>query len=325
MPDETPAPHDTLHEHRARHTPSAISERLDSGPDHSYLRDFIYGAVDGAITTFAVVSGVAGAGLSSGIVIILGFANLLADGFSMAVSNYLGTKAEREVREKARQVERDHIHLFPEGEREEIRQIFLRKGFDGEELERAVDVITSDVERWVDTMVQEELGMSLEGPRPFKAASSTFVAFVVVGFIPLFTFVCNWLFDAPIAQPFLWSSVLTAVAFFGVGAMKGRYIVQSWIFSAVETRPKSAVILAGGLYEGSLPEANSLNYLVRINMPFLMMVGRYDTILDHESSAKPLSELIGTPDERKIMKVYETDHVPPKDEYLAEILAWLDR
>jgi VIT1/CCC1 family predicted Fe2+/Mn2+ transporter len=241
MPEQTPATHATLHEHRARHTPSAISERLDSGPEHSYLRDFIYGAVDGAVTTFAVVAGVAGAGLSAGVVIILGFANLLADGFSMAVSNYLGTKAEREVRDKARQVERDHIHIFPEGEREEIRQIFKRKGFVGDELERAVDVITSDVERWIDTMVQEELGMSLEGPSPLKAATSTFVAFVLVGFVPMFTFVWNWLVGGGIAAPFGWSAVLTGVAFFAVGAMKGRYIVQSWIFSAVET------LLVGGL------------------------------------------------------------------------------
>ena len=59
-------------------------------------------------------------------------------------------------------------------------------------------------------------------------------------------------------------------------------------------------------------------------MPYLMMVGRYDTILDHESSAKPMFDLIGTPDEHKVLKVYETDHIPPKSEYITEILAWLD-
>ena len=72
---------------RAMHTPAAIQDRLRAGPPCSYLRDFIYGAVDGIITTFAVVSGVAGAGLPSGVVIVLGTANLAGDGFSMAVSN----------------------------------------------------------------------------------------------------------------------------------------------------------------------------------------------------------------------------------------------
>jgi hypothetical protein len=75
---------------KAEHAPHAIRRRLDQGPEHPYLKDFIYGAVDGAVTTFAVVSGVAGAGLSSGVIIILGLANLVADGFSMAASNFLG-------------------------------------------------------------------------------------------------------------------------------------------------------------------------------------------------------------------------------------------
>lgn len=59
-------------------------------------------------------------------------------------------------------------------------------------------------------------------------------------------------------------------------------------------------------------------------MPYLMMVGRYDTILDHESSVKPLFDMIGTPDEHKVLKVYETDHIPPKSAYIEETLAWLD-
>jgi len=108
------------------------------------------------------------------------------------------------------------------------------------------------------------------------------------------------------------------------------YYGMSWgaimgaIIPAVETRPKTAIILSGGIYEAGLPEANPINYVPRITMPYLMMVGRYDSILDHESSAKPLFELIGTPEEHKVLKVYETDHIPPKSEYISEILAWLD-
>ncbi len=100
--------------------------------------------------------------------------------------------------------------------------------------------------------------------------------------------------------------------------------IMGGIIPAVETRPKTAIILAGGIYEAGLPEANPINYVPRITMPFLMMVGRYDSILDHEASAKPLFDMIGTPDEHKVLKVYETDHIPPKSEYITEILAWLD-
>jgi VIT1/CCC1 family predicted Fe2+/Mn2+ transporter len=93
------------------HTPWAVRRRLRRPPSPSYLHDFIYGAIDGAVTTFAVVSGVAGADLGASVVIILGGANLIADGFSMAVSNYLGSRAERQRRELARSEEKLHIRL----------------------------------------------------------------------------------------------------------------------------------------------------------------------------------------------------------------------
>ena len=78
------------------HTPEAIAERLGRGARHNYLRDFVYGGIDGAVTTFAVVAGTIGANLATRIVLILGAANLIADGFSMAASNFLGTRAERD-------------------------------------------------------------------------------------------------------------------------------------------------------------------------------------------------------------------------------------
>lgn len=217
------------------HTRAAIRQRLNSERRHSYLKDFVYGAIDGTVTTFAVVSGVAGAALSSQIVIVLGLANLLGDGFSMAVGNYLGTKSEAQQRDQARKREEQHIEKIPEGEREEIRQIFAKKGFQGEELEKVVDVITSDRQQWVDTMIQEELGMSLDGPSPVKAAGATFSAFVVIGFLPLFSFVANLIKPQFFADPFLVSALLTGAAFFIIGALKARYVGQAWFLSALET------------------------------------------------------------------------------------------
>ena len=122
---------------RAR-SPSASSD----GPRVSYLRDWVYGGIDGTVTTFAVVAGVVGAELSTKALLILGAANLIADGFSMAAANYSGTKAEIEEYEQVRRMEERHVDIAPEGEREEIRQIFQAKGFEGEALDSAVDVIT---------------------------------------------------------------------------------------------------------------------------------------------------------------------------------------
>jgi VIT1/CCC1 family predicted Fe2+/Mn2+ transporter len=219
---------------KSSHTRQAIRSRLESGPNHSYLRDFIYGAIDGAVTTFAVVSGVAGAGLSTGIVVILGIANLIGDGFSMAAGNFLGVRAEQQQRELLRAMEQQHIADYPEGEREEIREIFRQKGFDGQDLERAVEIITDNQDRWVQTMLTEEHGVPLSGPTPLRAAAVTFGAFIAVGSVPLVSFVLQHLgvgFD----RPFAWSAGLTAVAFFVTGAFKSRFVEQSWLMAGLET------------------------------------------------------------------------------------------
>ncbi len=217
------------------HSTDAIQRRLSRPPAVSYLRDFVYGAIDGAITTFAVVAGARGANLDDSVVVILGVANLFADGFSMAVSNYLGTRAEREQRERARWTEERHIEAVPEGEREEIRQLFAAKGFDGRDLERVVDVITADRERWIDTMMSEELGYGTDSGSPVRAAASTFAAFVAVGSLPLVVYVVDVIAPGDIAHPFTWSAALTAVAFFTVGALKARVVALRWWRAGVET------------------------------------------------------------------------------------------
>lgn len=232
----THEPDDPPESLREEHTREAIEQRLADGPLHSYLSDWVYGAIDGTVTTFAVVAGVMGAGLSTGVILILGIANLLADGFSMAVSNYLGTSAEEERRQKLRRAELEHIKLHPHGEREEIRQIFAAKGFNGEDLERAVETITADVDRWVDTMLTDEHGIALVGPNPFRAAWTTFWAFVVVGAIPLLAFSYRYFDrDLEIETAFTVSTLMTGLAFFCVGALKSRFVDQAWWRGGVVT------------------------------------------------------------------------------------------
>lgn len=219
---------------QAEHSAEAIQHRLEAGTQHSYLRDFVYGAVDGAVTTFAVVSGVAGAGLSPGIILILGLANLLGDGFSMAAGNFLATKVDRRRLLKARQTEEIHIRDIPEGEREEVRQIFKAKGFEGETLEKIVDTITSDRKLWVDTMLREEWGLSLDIPSPWRAGLTTFAAFGAAGLVPLLPFLWNFFLSASMSA-FAWSTVSTAAVFLAVGAAKSSFTGEHRFYSALET------------------------------------------------------------------------------------------
>ena len=214
---------------------ASIRSRILSEPKHVYLRDFVYGAIDGAVTTFAVVSGVAGAGLDSKIVIVLGFANLIGDGFSMAASNYVSVRTENQLLDKARRMEERHIHEFPDGERDEVRAIYEAKGFEGADLDRAVEIITDDKERWVNTMLVDELGLNLAPPSPLKSAAATFVAFCVMGLLPLLSYVYGLFAPADPQQLFLLSTMLTAVAFFTIGALKSRFVEQKWGWSGLET------------------------------------------------------------------------------------------
>lgn len=229
MPDDPHHDGATSLELMAAHQPDVIRRRLDAGTSHSYLKDFVYGAIDGAVTTFAVVSGVAGAGLSPGVVIVLGIANLAGDGFSMAAGNYLSTQAEGQQRQRLRRMEERHIDLFPAGEREEVRQIFSGYGLSPADLESVVTSVTSDRDRWVQIMLREEHGVSASQPHPFVAALMTFAAFVLVGLLPLLPFLANLLLPGVFAAPFTWSTVLTGTAFFLVGTVKSQFVDEHWL------------------------------------------------------------------------------------------------
>jgi VIT1/CCC1 family predicted Fe2+/Mn2+ transporter len=224
------------------HTQEAIAQRLAASTRHSYLGDFVLGAVDGAITTFAIVSGSVGAGLSNGVVVVLGLANVLADGLSMAAGNFLRARSEQLVLDRFRRMEEMHIDRIPEGEREEIRQIFQGKGFEGDMLERVVRVITKDRKQWVDTMLTEEWGLQLRPPEPWRAGVTTFIAFVLAGLVPLMPMMVAM--RAESRSMFVVSSLLTGVTFYIVGFVRGKVVDRRPWASGIET------LIIGGLAAG---------------------------------------------------------------------------
>ena len=205
------------------------AERHRQGGD--VIRDVVYGSLDGIITTFAVVAGAAGANFPPSIVIIFGFANLVADGISMGSGNFLGTKSERDFILAERGEEEREVEETPEDGREEIRQIYRSKGFEGELLEQVVKTITADKKRWVDVMMKEKL--NLQDPnelRPVRNGIITFFSFIVAGLVPLLAYILP-LGDA---DRFLIAIGLAMIALFGIGAARIYVTGQRLIRSGLE-------------------------------------------------------------------------------------------
>lgn len=227
------------------HTKKMIEEAIDHPDQHQssgkYVSDAVYGALDGIVTTFAIVSGVVGADLNPSIILILGFANLLGDGISMAAGSYLSEKSEQDYHRQEYEREKWEVENFPKAEKEEIRQIYKRKGFKGKQLEEAVETITSDKDRWIDTMMVEELGIIEENKSPNTVALTTLTAFVVCGFLPLLAFVfIHFVPSFDVIPPFTLSIIITSITIFVVGALRSLFIAKKWFVAGME------MLLVGG-------------------------------------------------------------------------------
>lgn len=185
----------------------------------TYLPEIVYGSIDGIVTTFAVVAGAAGADLSITIVLILGLANLFADGLSMSIGSYLSRKSEQDNYNKHLKIEQWEIENLPDLERQEVEEIYRKKGFSGAELEMVVNRITADKKVWLETMMKDELGLMVEKKSPAKSGLATLLSFIVAGATPLVAYVFTFLGGTEI-EPFVLSAVVTALTFVLIGYIK---------------------------------------------------------------------------------------------------------
>ncbi|MBA3284747.1 MAG: VIT1/CCC1 transporter family protein [Nitrosopumilus sp.] len=224
------------------------------------IEDFVYGATDGAVTTFAIVAGVVGASRSPSVVLILGFANLFADGFSMAIGNYLSAKSRIEYVERQRKREEWEIENTTAQKIHEIKDIYSDKGFRDELLESIAKVITSKRKVWVDTIMEEKIGLAGNTyENPISKAITTFFAFYLVGLIPLIPFIYVYFvyFDLShlinkIDNVFLYSIIFTAISFFSIGLVKGKVVNKSPVRSGLNTLIIGGIAAVVSFLVGSL-------------------------------------------------------------------------
>jgi VIT1/CCC1 family predicted Fe2+/Mn2+ transporter len=211
---------------------------------HAYIGDMVYGGLDGIVTTFAVVSGVAGAQLGVHVVLILGLANLFADGFSMATGAYLSARAEREYYQRELARERWEVEHMPEAERAELYELYRQQGYPDEDAKRLVEIKTRDPERWVKAMMIEELGLLPDERKPFYSALATFGAFVLAGAVPMLIYLVGLLITIPEEMRFPVAVGLSGAALFGLGAAKVLVTHLNPLRSGLE------MLLVGGLAAG---------------------------------------------------------------------------
>jgi vacuolar iron transporter family protein len=147
-------------------------------------------------------------------------ANLIADGFSMSVGNFFSNKSQRDNFEKYKAKEYFDIEHNRENEVEDIRSIYKQKGFTGDFLEEIVRVITSDKKIWVDTMMKEELMLVKDNKTPSKTAFATFLAFILMGFIPLSVYVLTINYAIPYQKLFFYACIATALSLSIIGGLK---------------------------------------------------------------------------------------------------------
>jgi VIT1/CCC1 family predicted Fe2+/Mn2+ transporter len=225
---------------------AAAAQEKHGGAGSQYLGNFVYGGLDGIITTFAVVSGVAGAQLDFGVVIILGLANLMGDGFSMATGAFLSAKSDQEYYARERQREAWEVEHFPDSEKEELHQLYLSQGYPEEDAVQMVAIKSRDHTRWVDAMMIEELSMLPDDRKPINEAFSTFAAFLIAGIVPLLIYLAGLLFKFNLPAPTLFyiSMALSGVALFALGAAKSLVTGRNALMSGLE------MLIVGGLAAG---------------------------------------------------------------------------
>jgi VIT1/CCC1 family predicted Fe2+/Mn2+ transporter len=217
---------DPPHPHPSRYT----RERWHRAGQGESLRNFVFGTSDGLITVLAFVAGVSASLAQRHLVLLAGLSEMFAGALSMGLGAFLGARAERDLYHRERAREMREVREVPHLERDELRQIYRKKGFEGDELERVVDVLTATTKRWVDVMMAEELGLARPTSSATKAGVVVGLSYLVAASVPLLPYLF-----LPMRTALFASVVLTGVVLLAVGVGKARFTNRPPLRGAIET------------------------------------------------------------------------------------------
>lgn len=200
------------------------------------LRAVVYGANDGIVTTFAIVAGVAGAKLSADVVLILGVANIVADGISMGMGDFLGSISEEKFKQRQLRMEKWEYEQIPEIEKQELIEMYQEKGYSKKDSEQLVSIHSKNPEHAVELGFQSELGeMPEKKEQVWRTGVATFIAFIIAGSLPLLPyFLAAAKVPIAVSQQFPISIMATVIALFSIGSLRTRLTGGSWWRNGLE-------------------------------------------------------------------------------------------
>lgn len=212
------------------------------------IREAVFGANDGSVSTFGILAGLVGASVSGPLIALVGIVQIFAAGMSMGLGAYISTKSQNEYYEAAERQEAREIDAHPARERDHVREALEKDGLAGETLKRATEAITHEKGHWLHFLLEERFGITdTSYPRPVSAGGIMFIAFVIAGIFSVLPFL---FFEPRLALVF--SAVVSLLVLFGVGAAKTRFTRRNPYVSGFENLMIGAVTGVVGFLVGHI-------------------------------------------------------------------------
>lgn len=211
-----------------------------------WLRPSVFGAMDGLVSNFALIAGVAGGTGDTTVIVLAGVAGLAAGAFSMAGGEYVSVASQRELALAEIEVERRELQRHPEAEQEELAKLYEDRGVEPAVAAEVARQISMDPDRALEVHTQAELGVTPRDlPSPKVAAISSFLAFGLGALLPLLPYLFG-------VTSLVISAVVSCLALFGAGALVSRVTARSWWYSGLRQLVVGAVAAALTFGLGSL-------------------------------------------------------------------------
>ncbi|HEX5996711.1 MAG TPA: VIT1/CCC1 transporter family protein [Jiangellales bacterium] len=203
-----------------------------------WLRPAVFGAMDGLVSNFALIAGVAGGGASREVVILAGLAGLSAGAFSMAAGEYTSVASQAENAEAEIAKERAELRRNPEGEIAELAGMYVERGVEPDLAMEVSRQIHRDFDKAVDVHAREELGVTLDDlPSPLLAAGSSFISFAIGAIIPVLPYLLG-------SDALLPGIIVSLLGLFAAGAVVTRVTSRSWWFGGIRQLLLGAIAAA---------------------------------------------------------------------------------